>query len=177
MPFECFPSVFCWKPDRYDPPLHSILRLSTDFQSHFPSLPCSVSTAFSLAPIKAHASISCPDKEALQDFLIKRERSEKKIHTNICITNKYLIHYLSSYSNSKLTSSICIFALISKNKHLMAECQASVAGGLLSGIVNHVGPKVCSEGEGVLPELHFKATFKAPHSPFTWNLPGDISTK
>ena len=52
------------------------------------------------------------------------------------------MHYLSFYPVSKLTNNICIFALISKNKYLMAECQPSVAGGLGSEFfLNHVGSK------------------------------------
>lgn len=53
----------------------------------------------------------------------------------------------------------------------MAECQASVAGGLRSGVFDQVGSKVCSEGEGV----NVKATFKASNSFPTMNLVGDKS--
>lgn len=81
------------------------------------------------------------------------------------------MYYLSFYSISKLTNSICMFALISKNKHVMAECQASVAGGLRSGVFDQVGSNVCSEGEGV----NVKATFKESNSRPTMNLVDDKS--
>lgn len=52
----------------------------------------SISTTLSLAPIKVPIpAILVQNKQVLQVFLIKTKQSDKKIHTNICNTNKYLM--------------------------------------------------------------------------------------